>query len=204
MAAIGLIAGLGNPGAAYAGTRHNAGAMFVERLAERCGVKLATVRRFNARAGRTSLDGRGVRLLVPTTYMNASGDSVASFLRYYGLSVDSLLIAHDEIDLPPGVARLKRGGGHGGHNGLRDLLRALGGARDFARLRIGVGHPGEAAQVVPWVLARPSPQDREAIDAAIDEAVRVVPELVAGSWQRAVTALHSTLTVQPPPQPPEE
>jgi PTH1 family peptidyl-tRNA hydrolase len=186
-----LIVGLGNPGARYAGTRHNAGADLVEAVARTHGETLRPEKKFHGAAGRVSVGGRDVRLLVPDTFYNASGTAAQAALGFYRIAPAELLVVHDELDLPPGVARLKRGGGHGGNNGLRDILRALGGEAGFARLRLGVGHPGEKSRVTGYLLTRAPAAERAALDEAIDESLRVLPELVAGEWERATTALHT-------------
>lgn len=184
-----LIVGLGNPGDQYAGTRHNAGAEFVTELARRHGVVLSAESRFFGIAGRIQTPGVDLRLLIPTTFMNRSGQSVSALANFYKIPAENILVAHDELDFEPGVARLKKGGGHGGHNGLRDISKPLGDG--YLRLRIGIGHPGSARDVSNYVLSRPSLADRERIDASIDVAVGVVPLLAAGDWNRAVQKLHS-------------
>lgn len=192
MSVIQLIVGLGNPGREYADTRHNAGAWFVEALARRHASELTPDKRAFGLTGRFDLGGNDVRLLIPTTYMNRSGQAVAAVAGFYRIPVESVLVAHDELDIPVGTARFKRGGGHGGHNGLRDTISALGNNRDFHRLRIGIGHPGSPERVTPYLLReKPSQQERERIDAAIDEAIRCLPDAVAGDWPRAMTRLHS-------------
>ncbi len=191
MTAIRLIVGLGNPGAQYQGTRHNAGADFVQTLAGRTGGSLQPDTKFHGLVGRITLSGHDLRLLVPTTFMNRSGQSVAAASRFYKIPPPEILVAHDELDIPAGSARFKRGGGHGGHNGLRDIVPALGNDADFYRLRIGIGHPGEASKVTGYVLGKPSPLDRQRIDASIDEAVGALPLLLDGDATRAMTRLHS-------------
>ncbi len=190
-ASIRLIVGLGNPGAEYRGTRHNAGADFVEALARQCGAVLQPDSKFSGLAGRLTLSGHDLRLLIPTTFMNRSGRSVAAMASFYKLPPGEILVAHDELDIPAGTARFKRGGGHGGHNGLRDIIPALGNNPDFYRLRIGIGHPGHASRVTGYVLGTPSTEDRARIDATIDEAIAALPLLLAGDETRAMTRLHS-------------
>ncbi|KAF0280827.1 aminoacyl-tRNA hydrolase [Spiribacter aquaticus] len=185
-----LIVGLGNPGPKYAGTRHNAGFWFVERVAERLGVDLRAERKFHGAIGRYRDAGLDLHLLCPDTYMNHSGRAVAALARFHRIPPEAILVAHDEIDLPAGVVRLKRGGGHGGHNGLRDIIPALG-SRDFARLRIGVGHPGSSDQVIAYVLHAPGRSELTAIDSAIDAAAAQAPALAAGDWDRAQQQLHT-------------
>ncbi|MFB4202896.1 Peptidyl-tRNA hydrolase [wastewater metagenome] len=189
-ARIRCIVGLGNPGPRYERTRHNAGFWFVDELARRHGGQLRAARRFHGEHARVFVDGVDVHLLKPTTYMNHSGRAVQALARFYDIDAASMLVAHDEIDLPPGTVRLKRDGGHGGHNGLRDIIKALG-ARDFARLRLGVGHPGSADQVIPYVLSNAGRDEQAAIDGAIDEAASVLPWLLAGDWDRAFQRLHT-------------
>lgn len=184
-----LVAGLGNPGPQYAETRHNAGFWFVDALAAREGEVFRANPRFFGETCEVRLEGRRVRLLKPDTYMNRSGQSLAAIARFYRCPVESILVVHDEIDLPPGTVKLKRGGGHGGHNGLRDIVSALG-SRDFARLRIGVGHPGSADDVVDYVLHRPSRDDAKSIVASIEEAMGQLPRILAGDLQGAMNALH--------------
>ena len=187
------IVGLGNPGPQYDQTRHNAGSWFLRRVAEEYAASLRPEAKFHGLLGKASIDGRSVWLLEPTTYMNRSGEAVAALARYYKIAPAAILVAHDELDLPPGVARLKLGGGHGGHNGLRDIIARLG-TRDFLRLRIGIGHPGHKDQVTAYVLSRPSPEDRIAIDQAIDRALAVLPQVVAGELQAAMNRLHGEQT----------
>jgi PTH1 family peptidyl-tRNA hydrolase len=191
LTAIKLIVGLGNPGSEYRGTRHNAGADFVEQLARSGAAALRAESRFAGLAGQTSIAGHDLRLLIPTTFMNRSGRAVAAMATFYKITPEQILIAHDELDIQPGTARFKRGGGHGGHNGLRDIIPALGNNRDFYRLRIGIGHPGHASRVSGYVLSAPSAEDRGLIDAAIDEAIAALPLLLAGDETKAMTRLHS-------------
>ena len=191
MTAIKLIVGLGNPGSEYRGTRHNAGADFVETLARQCAASLQSESRFFGMTGRATLSGHDLRLLIPTTFMNLSGKSVAAMAQFFKFSPEEILVAHDELDLPPGSAKLKQGGGHGGHNGLRDIIPALGNSRDFYRLRIGIGHPGHASKVTGYVLGTAPQNERIAIDACIDEAIATLPLLLDGNQTKAMTRLHS-------------
>ena len=191
MTAIKLIVGLGNPGSEYRGTRHNAGADFVEELARQCGVTLQPESKFFGLSGRVTLSGHDLRLLIPTTFMNRSGQSVAAIAGFFKIAPESILVAHDELDIPPGTARFKQGGGHGGHNGLRDIIPALGNNKDFHRLRIGIGHPGHASKVTGYVLGAPSQVDRTRIDACIDEAIAALPLALDGDTTKAMTRLHS-------------
>ncbi|MDH4039033.1 MAG: aminoacyl-tRNA hydrolase [Gammaproteobacteria bacterium] len=191
MTAIKLIVGLGNPGSEYRGTRHNAGADFIEELARTNGGSLRAEARFFGLAGQLTLSGHDLRLLIPTTFMNRSGKAVAAMATFYKIAPDQILVAHDELDIPPGSARFKRGGGHGGHNGLRDIIPALGNNNDFYRLRIGIGHPGHASRVTGYVLGAPSAEDRLRIDASISEAIGALPLLLDGDETKAMTRLHS-------------
>jgi len=191
LTAIKLIVGLGNPGSEYRGTRHNAGADFTEELARLNGGALRAESRFFGLAGQVTLAGHELRLLVPTTFMNRSGKAVAAMATFFKIAPDQILVAHDELDIAPGTARFKRGGGHGGHNGLRDIIPALGNNNDFYRLRIGIGHPGHASRVSGYVLSKPSAEDRERIDASIHEAISALPLLLDGDATKAMTRLHS-------------
>ena len=200
MSAIRLIVGLGNPGTQYEGTRHNAGAFFVRRLATQFGLTLAADRNAVGEAARGTIAGHDLRLLIPETFMNDSGRSVATMARYYRIETDAILIAHDELDVPPGESRFKYDGGHGGHNGLRDIIPALGGHRDFWRLRIGIGHPGSAKKVSSWVLGKASTADQAAIEASTAAAISALPLLLDGEDVKAMTALHSESYAAQPSQ----
>ncbi len=189
-APINLIVGLGNPGREYQQTRHNAGFLFVDRVAETHGLVLRSERRFKGDLARWQDAGHDCRLLKPATFMNRSGQAVTAVADFYRLAPEQILVAHDELDLPPGTVRLKRGGGHGGHNGLRDIIQQLG-SQDFLRLRIGIGHPGDRDAVTPYVLARPGPADEKAMTTAIEAALAVLPELLQGDLERAMHALHT-------------
>ena len=191
MTAIKLIAGLGNPGSEYRGTRHNAGADFVEELARQCSTSLQAESKFSGLAGRIHYAGHDLRLIIPTTFMNRSGKAVAAIASFYKIAPEEILIAHDELDIPAGTARFKQGGGHGGHNGLRDIVPALGNNKNFHRLRIGIDHPGHASKVSGYVLSKPSQVDRTRIDACIDEAIAALPLLLDGDATKAMTRLHS-------------
>ena len=191
MTAIKLIVGLGNPGSEYRGTRHNAGADFVTELARQCGTSLQAESKFSGLAGRVTLSGHDVRLLIPTTFMNRSGKAVAAMAQFFKFAPEEILVAHDELDIPAGTARFKQGGGHRGHNGLRDIVPALGNNKDFYRLRIGIGHPGHASQVTGFVLGAPSQVDRTRMEACIDEAIAALPLLLDGDGTKAMTRLHS-------------
>ncbi|MDF3933278.1 aminoacyl-tRNA hydrolase [Pseudomonas citronellolis] len=191
MTAVQLIVGLGNPGPEYEQTRHNAGALFVERLADRERVSLSLDKKYFGLVGKFSHQGRDVRLLIPTTYMNRSGQAVAALAGFFRIPVDAILVAHDELDMPPGVAKLKKGGGHGGHNGLRDIIAQLGNQNGFHRLRLGIGHPGHSSLVSGFVLGRAPRSEQDLLDTSIDSALGVLPEMLAGDWTRAMQKLHS-------------
>ena len=191
MTAVQLIVGLGNPGPEYDQTRHNAGALFVERLAAQKGVSLSAERKYFGLCGKFSHQGRDVRLLIPTTFMNRSGQAVAALANFFRIAPDAILVAHDELDMPPGVAKLKQGGGHGGHNGLRDIIAQLGNQNSFHRLRLGIGHPGHSSLVSGFVLGRAPRSEQELLDTSIDFALVVLPEILAGEWSKAMHKLHS-------------
>jgi len=183
------IAGLGNPEERHARTLHNAGFWFVDELARRAGVEFRYEKRFDAEICRIHLSDNDVWLIKPQSYMNLSGGPVRGVLEYYRLAVSDLLVAHDEIDLPPGTVRLKKGGGHGGHNGLRDIIKHTG--SDFMRLRIGVGHPGHKDLVTDYVLKPASAEVEQAMLHNIDDAADVVPTLVEDGIEAAMTRLHT-------------
>ena len=189
-ARIELIVGLGNPGAQYAKTRHNVGAWFVEQLAEKEGAALRNEPKFHGLIARIYSDGSPCWLLEPTTFMNESGQSVAACARFYKIPIESILVIHDELDFPAGTIRIKEGGGHGGHNGLRNITQHLQ-SKNFYRLRIGIGHPGHKDRVTPYVLSDPSKTDRGLILETIQEGIAVIPDLIAGEMQRAFRYLHS-------------
>jgi len=188
--AIQLIVGLGNPGSDYEPTRHNAGFWFVDELAQRCQQPFRSEQRFQSEVARCLIDGNECRLQKPMTFMNRSGQAVRSLLQFFKISLEQVLIVHDELDLEPGVIKLKKGGGHGGHNGLRDLISHLG-SKDFYRLRIGIGHPGHRDQVVDYVLKKPSKQDRLQIEEALIDALNVMPDVLQGQFERAMNVLHT-------------
>ncbi|HEY6609873.1 MAG TPA: aminoacyl-tRNA hydrolase [Pseudomonas sp.] len=191
MTAIQLIVGLGNPGPEYEQTRHNAGALFVERLARQQGVSLSADRKYFGLVGKFSHQGRDVRLLIPTTYMNRSGQAVAALANFFRIPPAAILVAHDELDMPPGTAKLKVGGGHGGHNGLRDIIAQLGNQNSFHRLRLGIGHPGDKHLVSGFVLGRAPRSEQEKLEASFDFALDALPEMLAGDWTKAMHKLHS-------------
>ena len=190
MAGIRLIVGLGNPGAEHARTRHNAGFWFIDALAAKVGARFGLESKLHGETAKYHGQGQTVNLLKPATFMNLSGRSVASALRYWKIEPEECLIAHDELDLDPGTARLKFDGGHGGQNGLRDTVQHLGHGQ-FHRLRIGIGHPGHKDRVTPWVLGRPGKDDEAAILRAIDEAIAVIPLAIAGDFNEAMKQLHT-------------
>jgi len=187
---IHLIVGLGNPGAEYENTRHNAGAWFVSELAHTCHTTLRPVSKFQGFHGIGHLHGHDFHLLIPSTFMNLSGQSVSALASYYKISPQNILIAHDEIDLAVADVRLKFDGGHGGHNGLRDIISHLN-SNQFYRLRIGVGHPGVSHEVVNYVLKPPKKSEREEIDTALQQAQQILPNLLEGHFQKAMQQLHT-------------
>jgi len=188
---IRLVVGLGNIGDRYAGTRHNVGFWYADGLAGRLGVAFRTDRRLPADVARVTSAGPDLRLIKPGSLMNRSGGPVAAVANFFRIPVDAIVVAHDDLDLPPGTIRLKRGGGHGGHNGLRDLDARLG-SKDYWRLRIGIGHPGDRDAVTAHVLGKPAPAERESIEAAIDRALEVTDDLlVEGNLEAAMNALHA-------------
>ncbi len=191
MSQVKAIIGLGNPGADYAETRHNAGAWLVEAIARDSLTPLRVEKKFLGLYAKVNFAGQELHLLNPTTFMNRSGAAVAALSQFFKLSPEQLLVAHDELDIAPGTARYKQGGGHGGHNGLRDTISALGNDKTFHRLRIGIGHPGDARQVTPYVLGRPGTTERGAIDAAIDACLSTLPDALRGDWAKAMNRLHS-------------
>ena len=191
IADIRLIVGLGNPGADYVNTRHNAGFWFIDLLAQHFSQSFRFEKRFNAEESKIRNQGEDVYLLKPLTFMNRSGQSVGAMMRYYKLKPSQILVVHDELDLEPGDNRLKQGGGHGGHNGLRDIIAHLGGERDFFRLRVGIGHPGDRNQVVNYVLHKPSIADLDAIEAANVRTLDVMPFVFEGRIDKAMQALHT-------------
>ena len=186
-----MIAGIGNPGAEYANTRHNAGVWFVERLAEKFGASFKPERKFFGRTTLINVNGIEVRLLVPNTYMNESGKSIGALASFFKIAPPEMLIAHDEIDFPSGKIRFKQEGGLAGHNGLRDISSRLSGAKDFNRLRIGVGHPGDRSGVTGHVLGKVSRNDRKLIDNCIEDAIATMTGAVTGNWQLAMQQLHN-------------
>ncbi|WP_118782479.1 aminoacyl-tRNA hydrolase [Haemophilus haemolyticus] len=191
MSEIKLIVGLGNPGDKYTDTRHNAGEWLIERLARRFNVSLNPESKFFGKTARTLENGKEVRLLVPTTFMNLSGKAVGALASFYRIKPEEILVIHDELDLPPGTAKLKQGGGHGGHNGLKDIVAQLGNNNNFYRLRIGIGHPGHRDLVAGYVLNKPSPSDRDALEKVLDEATDCVEMIFKDGMVKATNRLNS-------------
>lgn len=187
---IKLICALGNPGDKYAQTRHNAGFWFLGKLGSAQGFSLSLNNRFKSLVGEFRHNGEVVRTLAPHTFMNRSGEALAPMAKFFQISPAQILVVHDEIDLPPGVVKFKTGGGHGGHNGLRDIVKHLG-SKDFHRLRVGVGHPGEQAKVVSYVLDRPTQAESQLIDAGMDKAMSVLPMILESKFTLAMNELHS-------------
>ena len=188
---IKLLVGLANPGSEYTRTRHNAGAWVVEELARNHNVLLKNDSKFFGLTGRIMIDGQDLRLLIPTTYMNLSGKSVAAMAKFYQIKPEEIMIAHDELDLPPGIAKFKKGGGHGGHNGLKDTISKLANCKDFYRLRIGIGHPGHKDRVAGFVLGKAPEKEQALLDAATDESVRCIDILLKDGLARAQNRLHT-------------
>jgi peptidyl-tRNA hydrolase, PTH1 family len=186
---IQLIAGLGNPGAKYEGTRHNVGFWFIDTLARSKACTFRNDSKFQGDVGKVNINGQSIWLIKPSTYMNLSGQSVAALANYYKLTADNLLVVHDELDLDPGTVRLKCGGGHGGHNGLRDLIAHFG-TKEFYRLRLGIGHPGSAAEVSNYVLGTPSGTDKRLMQDTIDDCMPILPQIIDGEMQAAMNVLH--------------
>jgi len=199
---IRLIAGLGNPGPDYAATRHNAGFWFVDELAHRLKVSLAPERSYFGMAARASVAGRAVWLLEPTTFMNLSGKSVAALARFFKIEPNEILVAHDELDLMPGQVKLKLGGSHAGHNGLKDIHAQLG-SGDYWRLRIGIGHPGVKSEVINYVLKKPSPEHRVEIEKSIEQALSGIDLLLEDDMERATMKINARPPRPQPEKPPK-
>ncbi len=197
---IQLIVGLGNPGAQYEHTRHNAGAWWVDQIARSWGASLQMDRGYNALLARVNRDGQPRWLLEPQTFMNLSGQSVAALARFFKIEPSRILVAHDELDLVPGDVRIKLGGGHAGHNGLRDIHAQLG-SSDYWRLRIGIGHPGDKSAVSGWVLGKPQAEHRDVIQSALDRAMTALPELLGGDFTAAMRRIHTKPTPPAAPKP---
>ena len=188
---IRLIVGLANPGQEYSRTRHNAGAWFINELAKWHNTQLREEAKYFGYTARINVAGQDVRLLIPTTFMNLSGKSVSALAKFYRIDVTQILVVHDELDLPPGVAKFKQGGSHGGHNGLKDIISKMANSREFYRLRIGIGHPGHKDKVTGYVLGKAQAKEQEQMDAAIDEAVRCIDILAKDGMTKAMSRLHT-------------
>jgi len=199
---IKLFVGLGNPGPEYEATRHNAGAWWVDALARELKITLVPDRSYHGLVARTSVHGRTIWLLEPRTFMNLSGRSVAALARFFKIDAEEMLVAHDELDLVPGQAKLKFGGSHAGHNGLRDIHEQLG-TGDYWRLRLGIGHPGVKEEVVNWVLRRPIADQRTAIEQCIERTLKAVPAMLAGEMDKATLLVHTSKPPRPKPPRPE-
>lgn len=198
---IKLFVGLGNPGAEYEATRHNAGFWWLDAVARELKVNLVPEKSYWGLAARTQFQGQVVWLLAPQTFMNLSGKSVGALAKFFKIQPDEILVAHDELDIEAGQAKLKKGGSHAGHNGLRDIHAQLGSA-DYWRLRIGIGHPGEKSEVANWVLKKPSPDQRQGIDESITRSVKALVQLLSGDMEKAMVQIH---TSKPPrPKPPRQ
>ena len=199
---IKLFVGLGNPGAEYEATRHNAGFWWVEALARELKVNLAHDKGYHGLVARTTLHGQTVWLLQPQTFMNVSGKSVAALARFFKIQPEEILVAHDELDVVPGQAKLKFGGSHAGHNGLRDIHAQLG-TGDYWRLRLGIGHPGVKAEVINWVLKKPDAEQRAAIEECVARTLKAVPAMLAGEMDKATLLVHTSKPPRPKPPRPE-
>ena len=201
IAMIKLFVGLGNPGPEYEATRHNAGFWWIDALSRELKAPLALDKNYHGQLARLSVNGQTVWLLKPLTFMNLSGKSVAALARFFKIAPEEILVAHDELDIMPGQVKLKFGGSHAGHNGLRDIHAQVA-SPDYWRLRLGVGHPGVKAEVINWVLKKPSQEHRAAIEECIDRCLKAVPDLLMGNMEKATMMIH---TSQPPrPKPPRK
>jgi PTH1 family peptidyl-tRNA hydrolase len=199
---IKLFVGLGNPGPEYEATRHNAGFWWIDAVARELKANLVMDKSYHGLVARTTVKGQTVWLLEPQTFMNVSGKSVAALARFFKIQPNEILVAHDELDIVPGQVKLKLGGSHAGHNGLRDIHAQLG-TDDYWRLRIGVGHPGVKSEVVSWVLKKPSPEHRTAIEDCIARSLKALPDLLAGDMTKATMLIHTAKPPRPkPPRPP--
>ena len=200
---IKLFVGLGNPGSDYDQTRHNAGFWWIDALANQWKLQLRTERNYFGLMAKGQVNGDTVWLLEPQTFMNASGKSVATLARFFKIAPEEVLVAHDELDIAPGEAKLKLGGGHAGHNGLRDIHAQLG-SPNYWRLRLGIGHPGDKNQVANWVLKKPSADDRIGIDQAMDRALKAAPHLQSGDMNKATALIHTSKPPRPKPLAPPQ
>ena len=199
---IKLFVGLGNPGPEYEATRHNAGFWWVDALASELKAPLVADRGYHGLVARANVHGATVWLLEPQTFMNLSGRSVAALARFYKVKPDEILVVHDELDVAPGQAKLKFGGGHAGHNGLRDIHAQLG-TGDYWRLRIGIGHPGVKEEVADWVLRKPAPEQRTAMQECVARTLKAAPALLAGEMEKATLLIHTSKPPRPKPPKPE-
>jgi len=191
-----LIVGLGNPGEKYAKTRHNAGFLFLDELCKQLDISLKADKNCFGHSAKVAIAGQEVRLLAPNTFMNLSGKAVNAAIQYYKIDMSEVLVAHDELDLDAGIARLKLSGGHGGNNGLRDIIQKCA-TRDFARLRVGIGHPGVGRDVSGYVLKPANKADQQNIGHAVSESLRVIDLIVQGDYPRAMNELHTNLAKVP-------
>ena len=199
---IKLFVGLGNPGPDYESTRHNAGFWWLDEVARELKTSFVMDKSYYDLVARTTVNGQSVWLLKPQTFMNLCGKSVATLARFFKISPQEILVAHDELDIVPGEAKLKLGGSHAGHNGLRDIHAQLG-TDDYWRLRLGVGHPGVKSEVIHWVLKKPSLDHRIAIDQGIDRAVKALPHFLSGDMDKATLLVHTSKPPRPKPPRPE-
>lgn len=199
---IKLFVGLGNPGPEYEATRHNVGFWWVDALASELKLTLVAQKGFHGLVARTALHGQTVWLLEPQTFMNLSGRAVAALSRFYKIAPQEILVVHDELDIAPGQAKLKFGGSHAGHNGLRDIHAQLG-TDDFWRLRLGIGHPGVKDEVINWVLRKPAPEQRDAMQECVARTLKAVPALLAGEMEKATLLVHTSKPPRPKPPRPE-
>jgi PTH1 family peptidyl-tRNA hydrolase len=200
---IKLFAGLGNPGPDYQSTRHNAGFWWVEALARELKVSLSSDKACHGLVARANVQGQAVWLLQPQTFMNLSGKSVAALARFFKIQPEEILVVHDELDVVPGQAKLKFGGSHAGHNGLRDIHAQMG-TGDYWRLRIGIGHPGVKSEVIHWVLKKPAPEQRTAIEDCVARTLKAVPAMLAGEMDKATLIVHTHKPPRPKPPRPQE
>ena len=195
---IKLFVGLGNPGPEYEATRHNAGFWWIDALSRELKAPLSLDKNYHGQVARTTINGQTVWLLKPLTFMNLSGKSVAALARFFKVAHEEVLVAHDELDIVPGQVKLKFGGSHAGHNGLRDIHAQLGSA-DYWRLRLGVGHPGIKAEVINWVLKKPTAEHRQAINECIERSMTAVPDLLKGEMDKATMLIHTSTPPRPKP-----
>jgi PTH1 family peptidyl-tRNA hydrolase len=199
---IKLFVGLGNPGAEYEDTRHNAGFWWTEALARQLKVSLLPDKSYFAKVARTQVNGNTIWLLEPQTFMNLSGKSVGALAKFFKIAPQEILVAHDELDVVPGQAKLKFGGSHAGHNGLRDIHAQLG-TGDYWRLRLGIGHPGVKSEVIHWVLKKPMAEQRSLIQESIDRSVKAAELLIQGEMDKATVLIHTSKPPRPKPPRPE-